>query len=254
MSIKKLGAVLVAALALAAIGASSASAAVETHAVQWYTGTTAAGVTTLTGDTAVTARSNGVAHLTGILNGQEYDLSTEEIECVGCQITNEEVTGKAGKVAIGKGQIMFKNVQMTKPGPGKCTVNGITSGGESEAAGTVTTRPLTVHADWMDANAANQHGFVQFLLQSGTVFVSLQIAGPECPLAGKFNVTGSLFAESENNTAVMAKEQGLVFSAAVQTTTGASLKLGPTNVTTLTGTAIFETDELAGAKKFFGVK
>jgi len=252
MSIKKLGAVLVAALALAAIGASSASAAVETHAVQWYTGTTAAGVTTLTGDTAVTARSNGVAHLTGELNGQAYDLSTEEIECVGCNITNEEVTGKAGKVAIGKGQIMFKNVKVTKPE--KCTVNGVTSGGASEAEGTVTTRALTVHADWMDTNAANQRDFVQFLPQTGTVFAGLQFVGAECPIAGKFNVTGSVFGESENNTEVMAKEQGLVFSAAVQTTTGASLKLGPTNVTTLTGTGIFETDEVAGAKKFFGDK
>ena len=177
MSIKKLGAVLMAAFALAALGASSASAAVATSPVQWYTGATAGTVTTLKEDTEVTARSSGAATLTGILNGQAYELSTSEIDCVGCKITNEEVTSKAGKVAIGKGEITFTNVNVVKPAG--CTVNGITSGGASEAAGMVTTRPLTVHADWMHTESANKKGFINFFPTAGatTVFAGLQFVG-----------------------------------------------------------------------------
>jgi len=260
MSIKKLGAVLVAALAIAALGASSASAAVETSPVQWYTGATAGTVATLTEDTAVTARSSGAATLTGILNGQAYELSTSTIECLNCKITNEEVTSTAGKVAIGKGEIKFSSVSVLKPSG--CTVNGITSGGASEATGIVTTRPLTVHADWMDnekkEEKTNKKGFINFFPTAGatTVFAGLQFVGASCPIAGKFNVTGTLYGESSNETGVMSKEQPVNFSAAIQSTTGASLKLGPTNVTTLTGTGIFETDEekVGGGKKFFGVK
>jgi hypothetical protein len=257
MSIKKFGSILVVALALSAVVAASASATVSTTAVQWYTGATEAGVTTLAEktDTPVTTRlpAGGAATLTGTLNGQAYELKTEEIECLSCNITNEKVTSNTTTpVAIGKGQIKFKNVKVLTPA--NCTVGGIAAGEVEEAAGTVTTRPLTVHADFMDTTTTNKHDFLNFFPTTGTVFAGLNFVGTKCPIAGKFNVTGQLYGESELNTGVMATEQPVVFNSTVQETTGSTLKLGPTNTTTLTGTSIFETDKTGEAKTFFGVK
>jgi hypothetical protein len=110
--------------------------------------------------------------------------------------------------------------------------------------GTILTKPLKIHADWMDTNAANQHAFLSIFPTTGAVFASLGFTNNPpgfCPIAGAVNVTGSLFGEAENNTGVQAVAQPVVFSAAVQATTGAALKLAG-NPATLTGTAIFRND------------
>ena len=238
MSVKKLALGFVVVFASSAIAASSAVAAVQTQAAEWYTG--AAPGVTLVGDTAVTAElpSEGKFTLAGTIGGVAVEVRATGVECVGCQITNEEVTEKAGKVAIADGQFRFNGVTVVNPAG--CVVHTAGVAGN----GTILTKPLKIHADWMDTNAANQHAFLSIFPTTGAVFASLQFTdNPVCPIAGAFNVTGSLFGESENNTGVQAVAQPVVFSAAVQTTTGAALKLAG-NPATLTGTAIFKNDGL----------
>jgi hypothetical protein len=237
MSIKKSGAVLVAVLALTAIVGSSASAAVETKPAEWYTG--ASPGTTLAGDLAVTAKLPAGTKVTLVttIAGLPVEISSEEIGCIECKITNEEVTGKAGKVAVGDGRITFSKVKLTKPA--NCTIQGINADGTVEGVEMLTTRPLKIHADWMDTDTANLHDFQQFSPKSGTAFAAFKISGAACGVAGNFNVTGTLFGESANNTGVQAAAQTVGFNSAVQTTTGAALKFGA-NAATLTGSAIFE--------------
>ncbi len=182
MSNKKLVAVMVAVLALTAVAASSASAAVETKAAEWYTGATLPG-TTLAGDLAVTA--TGTLTLAGTIGGTGVGINAPELECVGCQITNAEVTSKAGKIAIARGQIRLKNVSVEAPA--NCTAQGINADGSLEALGTITSRPLVIHADWRDTNTANKKNFAQFLPVTGSIFFSVHIAGTICGLAGNYN-------------------------------------------------------------------
>ncbi len=232
MSIKKLVAVMVAVVALTAVAASSASAAVETKAAEWYTG--ASPGTTLAGDLAATLTGEGT--LESKVAETPVALKSTELECVGCQITNAEVTSKAGKVAIGKGQIRFKNVVVETPA--NCTAQGINADGTFEAVGTITTRPLVIHADFMDTNTGNQKDFAQFLPVTGSIFAGVHLAGTSCGVAGNYNVTGSVFSESVNATNIQATTQKAEFNKEVQATTGASLKFGA-NAATLTGSATF---------------
>ena len=248
MSIKKLGAAIVAVLALTALAASSASAAVETKAVEWYTGPTAGTVTTLGTDTGVTASLASPSTLATTILGTETEIKATGLECLECNITNEEVTEKLGKVGVGDGKIRFTGVTVTKPA--NCTVRGIEAGGGLEPVGQITTRPLKVHADWQDAAQTNKKAFLGFFPTAGrtTPFAGVKLEGGSCIVAGNYNVTGSVYGESTNNIGTMATVQPLNFSAAVQSTTGANLKFG-TNPATLTGTANF-----AAMGAFFGVK
>jgi hypothetical protein len=232
MSIKKFGAALVAVLALTAIAASSASATVSTTAAQWYTG--ASPGTTLAGETAVTGSPSGTTTLEGEIAGKKVKLSTSTFNCVGCKIKNSAVeTAGTATIATGEGQIEYTGVTVVEPTV--CTVHTAGVAGD----GTIITKPLKIHGDWMDTNTENKHAFLQFIPKTGSVFASLEFTGTNCPIAGPDNVTGTVFGESTNNTGVQAVTQPLKFSAAVQSTTGASLKLG-VNAATLTGTATFE--------------
>jgi hypothetical protein len=163
------------------------------------------------------------------------------------QNQNREVITSLVTVGTGADSLSFRNVKVTKPLG--CTVEGIGSVGGSQGSEVVTTGPLTFHADWMDTAVVNQHGVAILspplgpCLQpcnSKACLAQLQAnsLSPE-PSSAKQRKTQPLWRENDP----------LVFSAAVQTTTGATLKPGPTNVTTLTGTAMFSA--MAG---FFGVK
>jgi len=246
MSIKKLGAVLVAVLALTAIVVSSASAAVATERAEWYTG--AAPGTTLKEkeDLPVTLElpAATTTTLVGVIAGAPVEISSNLISCVGCNITNEVVTEKAGAAAIAKGKITFSNVTVLKPA--NCTAAGINADGTIEETGMITTRPLVVHADFMDTSKGGageppvtKHAFAQFLPQTGGIFAGVKLAGAACGVAGNFNVTGTVFGESANDTGTQAAEQKVFFNAGVQTTTGANLKFGA-NAATLTGEAILK--------------
>lgn len=239
MSIKGFGAVVIAALAIGAVSASSASATLATTAAEWYTGTTQTGVTTLITDRSVTAAIAEHSpigkkfELTGVIGGTAITLTATGIECAGCEITNMEVTGHAGNVAIGKGKLVLTGVTEDVPTP--CAVAG----------GKITTQPLTFHADWMHEGK----WFLHFFPTTGSTFANFEITGasPPCP-DGSFKLTGSVYGEGRSGTNSFRTTQEVTFSPAIQTTVGGTLALG-TQVANLTGTAGFQ----AGGQ-FFGVK
>ncbi|HEY2477277.1 MAG TPA: hypothetical protein VGI17_00940 [Solirubrobacterales bacterium] len=215
MGIKKLGLALVAALAIGAVISSSASAAVETQDANFRVG----GVV-LTGSKTVTgsAVTNGV--LESEIGTTKIKLQSTAFSCETCTIENKEITEMAGADAYGEGKIVFENVTVLEPA--NCTVTG-----ETGVLGKVPTKPLKIHGDFMDTNTANQHGFVQFIPLSGGTFAQFTLGGTGCAaISGAKNVTGSVFGESVLNTGEESATQELVFSQAVQETTGASLLLG----------------------------
>jgi hypothetical protein len=216
-----------------ALLAGSASAVVTTEAAQWYTGSGTG--TTLAGDQALTATVGthptiGTKfQLLAEIGATPFTLTATGLECVECKITNAEVTSRAGKVAMGKYKIKLTGV--TVDTPTGCTVRN----GAGGAVGVVETKPLVIHADWMHEGKA----FLQFNLESGSSFGTVYIEGGNCAgFSGPYSIKGSLFAEAKNATGVQASSQELVFSQAIQETTGAELKLGSKKLG-LTGTAIF---------------
>jgi|GEM_PF-2694480 len=250
MSLKKIGLALVASLALGALMASSASAAVETVAAQWYTG---AGPTTLAVGTTKTVTGKVAEHpvigkkgeLTTTIATLPVKLTSTGFECVGCTIQNKAVNGKketeptttekANVIAYGSGKIKFTGVTVDEP------VNCTVKSSETGTAGVIETKDLVIHGDWMDTNKENSKAFIQFLPKAGptAAFASFFLEGEGCKaIKGTYNVTGSVFGESANNTGVGAVTQNLTFSPAVQTTTGAQLKVGA-NTANFTGTGAF---------------
>jgi len=218
MSVKKLGVTIIAVLALAAAAANSASATVSTTAARWFkngVALTAEGV----GISGV-ATENGT--FTTELGSTKIELQSTKLSCSECKIANTKPSTTGGaEIATGGGQIVFENVTVLKP-PG-CLVKG-----ETGEVGTIPTKTLRIHGDWMDTNTENKKAFIQFLPPEGTTtFVQFELSGGECAgIAGKRNVSGSLFGESVNNTGAEAAEQEIVFSSAVQSTSGASLLFG----------------------------
>ncbi|HEY2478332.1 MAG TPA: hypothetical protein VGI17_06340 [Solirubrobacterales bacterium] len=215
MSLKKFSLAIVAVLAIGAVVANSASAAVSTTAAKFFVeGAELTGSKTVTGS----AVTNGV--LESEIGTTKIKLQSTAFSCEGCKIENAAKTEKAGAIAYGEGKIKFENVTVLEPA--NCTVTG-----ETGIVGTLPTKQLAIHGDWMDTNTANQHAFVQFLPLSGGTFAQFTLGGTGCAaISGTKNVTGSVFGESVLNTGAEAATQELVFSQAVQETTGASLLLG----------------------------
>jgi hypothetical protein len=238
MSLKKLGAALIAVLAIGAVIASSASAEIKTEAAQWYTGASPGTTLPVGTDQAITATIG--THpvlgpkftLHGVISNKPIDLTATGLECVGCSITNAVVTSGTTPVAMGKGKIKFTGV--TADEPSGCTVR---NGSETGAVGVVETKALQVHADFMHEGKA----FQQFFPEAGATktFATVYLEGGECKaIAGPYQVTGTVFSEAKLKTGESSATQENVFSPAIQTTTGAELKLGE-NKAELTGTGIF---------------
>ncbi len=248
MNSKKLALVVVTALAVGAVTASSAFASVETKAGEWYTGTTESGVTTLSGSQAVTAEIAEHPGLglkvekTAVIGGKKIRVLATGFSCVECKLENKEVTSKAGKIAYGSGKLKLTGATVVEP-------SGCTISSESGVAGQVLTKQIIIHGDWKDTAAGNEKAYLQFIPESGSVFWQVKLGGGECSaIEGSYNITGSLFGELKSNRGEMKKSQELVVGTAVQATTGAELKLG-TSPVTLTGTA-----QVTAGGAFFGIK
>ena len=212
MSLKKYAAILVAALAISAIVASSASAAVTTGAVKWYTG--ASGTTEVTSATAINATIGESALgkkflLKSKVSGQTLELTATGITCNSCTIENKEITGKAGKVASGKGSFTFSGVSVMTPA--ECTTTA-----------TIATKPLVVHADLM----IGERAFQRFIPEAGETATFAQVTLSGCSIAGTYNVKGSVYSEAQNKTNVFAGSQTNKFTPAINTEAGGALKLG----------------------------
>jgi hypothetical protein len=236
MRFKKLAATVVAALAIGAIVAGSASAAVTTTAAEWYTG--ASPGTTLSGDQAITV-SIGTDPVVGAkfqlkstIGTTPIEITATGVQCVGCQITNSVVTSGTTPVAMGKGQLKFTGV--TADAPTGCTVRNENATG---TVGVIETKPLALHADFMSGTAP----YWQLFPQAGvtTPFATFYIDDGNCVgISGSYDLKGTVFGQAANATGVQAATQGNKFSPAIQSETGAELKLGSAKAE-LTGTAIF---------------
>jgi hypothetical protein len=218
MPIRKLFAVVLALSVLGAISAANSSATIKTVRAEFYKGPTPG--TTVSEDLNLTASLGehpGIgkkAKFAFKVAGAPFSFTAEEVECVGCKLTNKEVTSTAGVIAFGEGKLRFKKATvMEREG---CTIKS-----ETGVAGEVITKTLVFHADLMDTNSSNQKAFVQFIPAAGLTssFAQYSVSGGECaPIEGTFKIVGEIYGESLNNTGVFSKTQGLVFSPSVLAT------------------------------------
>jgi hypothetical protein len=212
MKLKKLGLVLVAILALAAVVAGSAQANWEIEGKAFTEGQ----------KEKVSVEATETFTLKSKILGSEFVLTASKLSCkegVECLIDQK------GAVDHSSGVLSFSGLTVDKPAG--CVV-----------AGPINTLPLTDELI-MDPSGGTAT-FDKFFPESGTTFVEIEVTG--CAAAGKYPVTGTVTGLS-NNTGVGAVSQPLTFSAANQTTGGGALKLGK-EAAELSGKAV---NKLAGA-------
>lgn len=152
----------------------------------------------------------------------KYKLEETGVKCVECKIEN------SGGTAVGSGKLTFTGVKVVEPAG--CSV-----------VSEITTKPLTVTADWMSGTK----NYIRFVPTAGetTPFVTIEITG-----CGELNTTlvakGSLFVETVNATGVQAVEQELLSSEAINSAAGGGLHVG-TEVAALNAVAKLK---MSGAK------
>jgi hypothetical protein len=220
---------------VAAISAAGASAAAVTEPAEWYIG--ASPGSTLTEDRVLTASaSTGTTFkLRSVVSGTTLEITMTGLECVECKITNSPVTEKAGAVAMGRGKLKFTGVSVDTPA--NCTVRNGSSGG---AAGLIETKPLVFHVDWMHEGKWFQHWFAA----TSNILATFQLEGASCPLAATYNLKGTVFSQSKNNTGVQAASHEFLFSPTIQATAGGEMSIGA-SVAELTGSGIFSAGGIA---------
>ena len=245
MRFKKLGLAIAVVSALSAILASSAFATIETKEAEWYTGNPL--TTTLASDTTVTLKPAPHEHKgpEGVTVTDEnatfkvavgsnlYWLKATGVECVGCKITNGTTNPEK---AMAKGKLKFTGVTVLSP-------SNVCKGGANGVVGTVETKELTGHADWMHEGKA----YVKFEPTSVTGnFVTLEITN--CGFETNLAVKGAVFCEAKKLTGEPAKEQGITCDEAIHKTTASTLNVSGS-------TAILEAGALASiGGTEFGVK
>ena len=244
MRLKKLGLAIAVVGALGAILASNALATMTTEKVEWYTGNPL--TTKITSDTTVTLEKamhlhEGVTDTNATffvtVGANKYWLKATGVECVGCKITNGAVGAEA---AMAKGKIKFTGVTVLSPS----TACGAGSGG---VEGTVETKELTAHADWMEEGVSGK-GFVKFEPTAGSTAAFVTIEITTCGFETTLPVKGVVFGEAKKLTGESATEQGITFSEAIHRTTESTLNVnGSTAI--LEGGAVAK---IGGAA--FGVK
>lgn len=214
MDLKRLGAAALVVAAIGAVLASSASAAATTTDVKWYTGT--APGTELVGSAALTssAVAGWTIDLPG-LGGESLDLFG--IECEGCKIEN------SGGTAVGSGKLKFTGVTVTKPEG--CSV-----------ASTITTKALTIRADYMIGSV--DYWLFEPAAGSEAGLFTVELTGAECPVKTAIVPKGTLFMKAANATGTQAAEQELSSSAAINSEAGGNLHVG-SEAASMTGSIKF---------------
>jgi len=223
MRLKKLGAALVVVAALGAVLASSAFAAAVTTDVKWYTG--ASPGTELTKKAPVTSVITEEGTFTTTVSGQAVELHSTGIECIECNIANEEGH------AMGHGKLKFTGVTVAKPP--NCTTTA-----------SITTKELVITPDYMIGTV----DYVLFEPAAGpeTGFASFELSGVGCPLSTTIIPKGTVFVKAANTTGTQAVEQEVSSSAAINAEAGGTLHVG-TEAAALKGAAKFHlTGEFEG--------
>jgi hypothetical protein len=244
MRLKKLGAALVAAAALGAIVASSASAAAMTEDVTWREGFE--GTTPLGPKTTVKATQIETSTFATKVSGTEIVLHGTGVACVGCKIEN------SGGTAVGSGAMKFTGVTVEKPA--KCTTTE-----------TIETKALSLQADWMgsftekigkiEITEPTFFNYIKLVPTAGEEFgfATFSLTGAECPLKTTITPKGSVFVESVNSTGVQAAIQRVNSSGTINSTAGGSLHVG-SEAATLTATVNLEAFNEKGVGIQFGTR
>jgi hypothetical protein len=175
--------------------------------------------------------SGGPFTLSSSVLGAAITLNATEVECdeaggTTCQI-DETNAKKELTTDHSAGRLVFTGVTVTSPA--KCTVHSV-----GAANGTVTTEALTDEII-MDPSGGTAT-FDKFFPEEGETFVTLELTGAECTLAGVVAAVKGTVTGRTSNTGVAAVTQSITFNAAEQATGGGVLKLGK-EAATLTGVA-----------------
>jgi hypothetical protein len=218
MRLKNLGAALFVLVALGAVLASSAFAAAVTEDVKWYTG---GGSGTLLGssETVSSTIASSPATFTTHVAGTLYEIRATGINCLNCKMEN------SGGAAVGSGELEFTGVSVVQPAG--CSI-----------ASTITTKPLSITADWMIGST----NYIEFEPTAGasTQFATVEVTG--CALATNLVPKGVVYMQSANATATPAVEQEVHSSESINATASGLAKplhVG-TELAVLTGSAKFK--------------
>lgn len=215
MRLKKLGAALFVVVALGAIIASSAFAAATTTAKPWVVnGSVLSGSKTAEAEIV----SGTKAQFATTVSGTAVELEATGIGCSGCSLVNTSGS------AMGSGELVFSGVTVAKPAG--CSV-----------ASTITTKPLTVEADYESGSIV----YVKFEPTAGAEkgFATVELTGASCPIGTAIVPKGTVFVQAANTTGTYAASQKVTSSAAINTTAGGTLHVG-TEAASLTGSALFK--------------
>lgn len=206
MRLERLGITLLAMVVLGAITANRVFAANEFSETggQWYVSGSK-----LSGEKAFTTTAVGTQKLETTVGGTKLDLTATGVTSSGSVIVN--FTTHTATI-----DLTYEYTGVTVTEPKNCSVAG----------GKIVVGPLTGVLG-MKLNIGSTQT-VRFTPQSGTTVATPVLEGPGCPLAGKYKMTGTLFAEVANATGVFAINQELKFSKGIQESAGnaTSLKIG----------------------------
>lgn len=157
---------------------------------------------------AVSCAINGVFTLKSTIGLQAVKLKATGVTCPGYKIFDE------GGEAKGKGKIKFETVTVEEPAlMPACTVTG----------GVIQTNELITEV-WMEEGSATK-AFQRFSeAAGGEVLGEVEIEG--CVLAGSYPLKGKIFAEMLHATGENVATESLIFSPAINTGAGGTLKLG----------------------------
>ncbi len=204
MSLKKIGAVLIAVLALGAMMASSASAAnFETSHGTWEVNGAS-----LVGSKAVTCEIDpstvSTLKTTVGKNNVPLKLQATGTTCPGGEIFNESEEAKF------RGHVRFTGVTVIEPTG--CSVEG----GAVETVALKGSVGMKVGSSTIDT--------VIFEPATGEEFAAVTIAG--CSIAGEYPVKGKVIGQPTNVTCTEAATQTVDFSEAIQNDAGGALTFG----------------------------
>jgi hypothetical protein len=209
--LRRLGAAVLAVVAIGAVLASSAFATATTTAANWYTGTTG---TLLSGSATLTASASGSTKIVTVISGEPVEIQASSVTCVGCSISNSP------SGAHGTGKLRFSGLTLVHPAP-PCTVTS-----------PIETAALTIEADWMEGTSA----LVKFIPTSGSTgtFMSFTLS-----CLGTFPIKGTLFGKTTAPTGTQTALQEIQFTAAGNIAAGGMLAAG-SETATLTGVDILQ--------------
>jgi hypothetical protein len=207
-AIRILGVALVASLALAAVAVASASA------TTWKAG----GSLFTNGQSATVTVSNKAA-LGGTGFTFAFKVLGKTVKFTAATLSGEGVKiSQSGSEALGSGKLIFSGITVVDP-----------SGCGVEA---ITTEPLSSR---LESNTGLTSKVADHLFPtSGESFAKIKVTA--CAIAGTYPLKGTLYAET-NALGVIAVNQPLKFSPAINTAAGGKLLLG-TEEMTLTGVGI----------------